>query len=63
MVYKLRRFTNKKFQYHKTLSKKQIEKIKYYRKNPAKFLEDYYGIKLYWWQKALLKIKPNQIKS
>ena len=59
MKYKLKRLVNKKFYYHKTLSKKQIEKLKYYRRNPAKFLEDFMGVKLYPWQKVLLKMKAN----
>ena len=56
MKYKLKRIINKKFIYYKRPTKEQIEIVTYYRRNPSKFLQNYYGIKLYWYQKLLLKL-------
>lgn len=32
------------------------KKIEYWKKNPDRFLEDFFGIKFFWYQRVLLKI-------
>lgn len=34
---------------------KRVEEIMYYMKNPYKFIEDFYGVKLHWYQKLWIK--------
>ena len=41
---------------------KRKELIKFYRENPIEFIEEFSGVKLYWYQKFLFKHwykKPN----
>lgn len=41
----------------------QIQKMReYYNRNPAEFLEEMYGVKLFWWQKELLKWQVRKSK-
>jgi hypothetical protein len=47
------RYKNRK---PKKLNKNKFKKlIIQYRNNPIKFAEDFYGVKLYWYQKVWLK--------
>ena len=41
------------------------EKIEHWKKNPDRFLEDFFGIKFFWYQRVLLKIiaKENRYVS
>lgn len=39
----------------KRLRKKYQEQFHYWQCNPDKFMEEFYGIKLYWYQKLMLK--------
>ncbi|WP_297419102.1 hypothetical protein [Clostridium sp.] len=44
----------------KKFNKNKFKKfIKQYRNNPIKSTEDFYGVKLYWYQKILLKYLMN----
>ena len=36
-------------------------KIKYYKASPDKFFEDFYGVKLYWYQKIFIKMYTKYI--
>lgn len=38
------------------------EKFEYWKKSPDKFLEEIFGIKLFWYQKILLKIIAKEKK-
>jgi len=39
------------------MNSKDINYLKsYYEKNPHKFIEDYMGVKLMWYQKVLIKL-------
>lgn len=38
------------------------EKFEYWKKSPDKFLEETFGIKLFWYQKILLKIIAKEKK-
>ena len=39
----------------KRLQRKYQEQFQYWNNNPDKLLEDFYGIKLFWYQKIILK--------
>lgn len=39
----------------KRLRKKYQEQFQYWKSNPNKFIEDFYGLKLFWYQKLIIK--------
>jgi hypothetical protein len=45
----------------KRLRKKYSEQFQYWNSNPDKFLEEFYGLKLFLWQKLLLKCKKGKV--
>ncbi len=51
----MRYFTFKKWIKHHKLIESIKQLRKKYRKHPERFMENYFGIKLHWYQKLMLK--------